>query len=85
MTTTQDIDAAFTKAVEHKSLCSLGRKLEENENGPLLAERVADSVKYPAAVIARVFNYLGLGPLSYQQVNRHRRRECRCYINSQER
>lgn len=75
-----DVEAAFAEAVKEDRLCSLGRLLAETdpEIRKVIESKVADSLNYSAATIARVLKGLGFPVISSEMVTKHRRGSCRC-------
>lgn len=75
--TPSDIELAFAEAQASK-LCSVGKIIAEHEHGDFIAGKVNDVLTYSAPTVSRVLKGLGIGPLSTEAVQKHRKGTCRC-------
>lgn len=78
--TKKQMEDAFRDAVKDTSTCSVGKLLDsvDEDLSKMLKSKIADEVHYSAAVIVRVLKSLGLGTISPDMMNKHRKGLCRC-------
>lgn len=78
----EDVEAAFEEAVKKDRYCGIGKVIAEHEHGEVIRAKVEDEVHYSAAVISRVLKSLGVGVVSSNLINTHRKGACRCVNES---
>lgn len=76
--TKKALEDAFAAERKKETMCPLGKIITEHEHGAVLADKVADTLTYSAATIARVMKNFGFPHVSTETINKHRKRTCRC-------
>lgn len=77
--TKQAIESAFEAAMQPANTkCKIGALIEAHEHGTVIGDRVDDVAHFSAATISKVLSGLGLGPVSPEVIQRHRKGDCRC-------